>query len=128
MRILLDTNVLLWAATDPDRLGPALPVVADPRNAVLVSAASTWELAIKSGLGRITLPAPVDQWIASAIEALDASGIAVEHSHAAAVASLPLHHHDPFDRLLVAQATALRSTLVSSDRAFESYDVELLLI
>lgn len=127
MRVLLDTNAFLRAAVEPDRLGPARSIVADPANQRLVSAASAWEIAVKAATGRLRLPAPVEVFVPESIDRLVATPIPVEHAEVVRVASLPLHHRDPFDRLLVVQAQALRVPLVTADHALAAYDVDLLL-
>ena len=126
MRLLLDTMAFLWANAEPGRLGDQRAVVEDERNELLVSAATSWELAIKVALGRIELPAPVGRYVPERIRLLGATPVAVEHGHALAVATLPPVHRDPFDRLLVAQANVLSASLISADPVFESYDVSLL--
>lgn len=126
MRLLLDTHVLLWAHADPRRLGAAREVLADTSNVLLFSAASAWEIAIKVGLGRLELPERVDTWVPSRVASLGALPLSVDVDHATRVASLPPVHGDPFDRLLVAQASALDLVLVSADPVFGRYDVQLI--
>lgn len=128
MRILLDTHVFLWLQTEPERLGDRLPLVEDIRNELMVSAASSWEIAIKHGLGWLDLPEPPERYVPERIRALGATGLPVEHSHALAVAKLPSVHRDPFDRLLVAQARALQAPILTADRAFDGYPVEALMV
>jgi PIN domain nuclease of toxin-antitoxin system len=128
VRILLDTHVFLWLQVQPERLGDHLAAVADTANERLLSAASSWEIAIKHGLGRLSLPEPPARWVPERMRAVGATPLAVEHTHALAVADLPVHHRDPFDRLLVAQARALGASLLTADRQLEDYDVDLLMI
>ena len=128
MRILLDTHVFLWLQVQPERLGDHLAAVADTANERLLSAASSWEIAIEHGLGRLSLPEPPARWVPERMRAVGATPLAVEHTHALAVADLPVHHRDPFDRLLVAQARALGASLLTADRQLEDYDVDLLMI
>ena len=128
MRVLLDTHAFLWADTDPSRLGDQRAVVEHGSTELLVSAATSWEIAIKFGLGRLELPATAAQYVTDAIRELGATPVAVEHAHALAVATLPAHHRDPFDRLLIAQARLLDTPVVTADRAFAAYDVEVLAI
>jgi PIN domain nuclease of toxin-antitoxin system len=128
LRALLDTHVFLWLQTEPERVGEHLDTLADPATELLVSAASSWEIAIKSALGRLALPDAPEQWMPDRIRAIGAQPIAVEHGHALAVAGLPAIHRDPFDRLLVAQATALDATLVTADAAVARYPVRTLLV
>ncbi|MDQ8043402.1 MAG: type II toxin-antitoxin system VapC family toxin [Solirubrobacteraceae bacterium] len=121
MKLLLDTHVFLWLQTDPDRLGTHLATVADPANELLLSAASSWELAIKVALGKLELPVPVEQYVPSRAREIGATLVAIEHDHALRVAGLPPLHRDPFDRLLVAQAAALGATLLTADAAVAAY-------
>ena len=127
MRLLLDTHVWLWMLSEPDRLGKKVRArLADRRDDVFLSAASAWELAIKSGAGRIPLPEPVDTFVATRLLRDGIKPLPVEIHHATAVAALPQHHSDPFDRLLVAQAQAEQMTLVTADAKLRAYDVRIL--
>lgn len=128
MRILLDTHAVLWALGDPDRLGDQRDLVADPEVTRLLSAAVVWEVAIKVGLGRLSLGLGVADWAARAQADLLAEALPISAEHAVGVAVLAHHHRDPFDRLLIAQARALGVPLVTADAAFADYDVELMMI
>jgi PIN domain nuclease of toxin-antitoxin system len=128
VRLLLDTHVFLWLQTTPDRLGEQLATVQDARNDLFVSAASSWEVAIKYQLGKLQLPEPPDRYMPSRIRAIGAEALSVEHPHALAVASLPPLHRDPFDRLLVAQSVLLGLTIVTADPAVAQYLVGTALI
>lgn len=125
MRLLLDTQVWLWLQHAPERLGPALPLAEDPANRLLFSAASSWEIAIKWRLGKLALPEPPETYVPDRVATSGVVPLAVEHSHALAVASLPAHHADPFDRLLVVQAVAENASLLTADRALAPYEVEI---
>jgi len=126
VRLLLDTHVWLWLQHAPERLGAdALRDVEDPGNDVLLSAASSWEIAIKWALGKLPLPAPPDQYVPDRVLTSGVTPLPIQHRHALAVAQLPLHHRDPFDRLLVAQAREEAAVIVTGDRAFAAYDVEV---
>jgi PIN domain nuclease of toxin-antitoxin system len=127
VRLLLDTHVFIWLQSDPSRLGSRLAVAEDPANERLVSAASALEIAIKHAIGRLTLPEPPWRWVPDRITESAAAAVAVEHSHALAVADLPPIHGDPVDRLLVAQAIALDATLLTADPVVARYPVETLL-
>lgn len=130
MRVLLDTHVVLWATTDPHRLGRHRDLVADPGVTRLLSAAVVCEVAIKFGLGRLDLGpgVVVADWLAQVRADLVMEDVPIVVEHAAAVADLPHHHRDPFDRLLVAQARSLSVPLLSADPAMRAYDVEILAI
>ena len=118
MRLLLDTHVFLWAVTANRRLKAATRDYLSQADAVYVSAASIWEIAIKSRLGKIEAD-PLT--LANAIAESGFQELTVTSKHAAAVASLPLHHTDPFDRLLLAQAFMEPLRLVTADEALIAY-------
>lgn len=126
MRALLDTQAFLWANQAPQRLGAQLDLVADPANDVLVSAVVSWELAIKTAIGRLDLPEPVATYVPARLAITGFRSLAIEHAHALAVAGLPLHHRDPFDRLLIAQATVLDLPVITSDPMFDAYGIQVL--
>ncbi|MCP9489264.1 MAG: type II toxin-antitoxin system VapC family toxin [Solirubrobacteraceae bacterium MAG38_C4-C5] len=126
MRLLLDTHVWLWARTEPQRLGEAArELLEDPDTDLYLSAASTWEIAIKYSLGKLPLPTPPAEYVPRRMQTSGVLPLAVEHAHAVHVATLPLHHRDPFDRLLIVQAQVERMRLLTADPAFEAYDVEV---
>lgn len=123
MRYLLDTHTFLWLADDDSRLDANVRVLfSDGDNELFLSAASVWEMAIKASLGKLTLGTPlarlVDGGVTRGIRLL-----AVTCEHAYEVEHLPFHHRDPFDRLLVAQASHDGMQLVSRDPAFDAYTV-----
>jgi PIN domain nuclease of toxin-antitoxin system len=123
-RLLLDTNVAVWLLLgDRDRVSPrAVHALEDTANDVAVSAASVWEIAIKRSLGKLTLP---DGWT-TALSRLGFDPMPVTAIHAAAVEDLPWHHRDPFDRLLVAQASVEVCALVTADSRLATYQIETL--
>ncbi|MDA8076023.1 MAG: type II toxin-antitoxin system VapC family toxin [Actinomycetota bacterium] len=128
MKLLLDTHVFLWLLTEPERLGEHLRTVEDPANGMLLSAASSWEIAIKVRLGRLELPDDPTRYVPDRMRAIGAEPLAVEHAHALEVAALPPLHRDPFDRLLVAQARHLGLTILTADAAVARYDVRTMLV
>ncbi|MSP92121.1 MAG: type II toxin-antitoxin system VapC family toxin [Myxococcales bacterium] len=122
MRLLLDTNVFLWLGTNDPRLSAAARThVVAPDNEVWLSAASAWEIAIKHGLGKLPLPAPVDVFVPEARTAMGILELPIDEASALAVARLPAIHRDPFDRLLVAQAIVHGLTLVTADEVLQRY-------
>jgi PIN domain nuclease of toxin-antitoxin system len=126
VRFLIDTHCWLWLQASPERLSPdVVSSLESPANDLILSAASSWEIAIKYALGRLPLPEPPSRYVPSRMAASGTRGLAVEHAHTLRVAELPAHHRDPFDRLLVAQAQVERLILVTVDRQFEPYDVEV---
>jgi PIN domain nuclease of toxin-antitoxin system len=128
VRFLLDTNVFLWLQTSPDRLGAHQLSLLEPTNALFLSAASAWEIAIKYGLGKLPLPVPPERYVSTYRRRIGAESLAVSEAHASAVASLPPLHGDPFDRLLVAQARSDEMTIVTGDTRIAQYDVPVVLV
>lgn len=127
MNLLLDTQALLWWKAGNRKLGRrARRAIETGAGTVRVSAASAWEIAIKTRTGRLTLAEPLDTWLPDQLERDGFLMLNVTVPHAVAVAFLPDHHHDPFDRLLVAQARAEGLTLVTSDAVFDAYGVPVL--
>ncbi|MGQ0743118.1 MAG: type II toxin-antitoxin system VapC family toxin [Acidimicrobiales bacterium] len=126
MKVLLDTNVFLWLHTTPERVGRPLGILEDASTIRLVSAVVGWEIAIKYRLGRLGLPDPPNTWVPAKLIDGAMTVLPVEMSQVLAVADLPDHHTDPFDRLLIAQARMLKIPLVSADQMFTRYDVEVL--
>lgn len=128
MKLLLDTHVLLWAALSPEALRPdCRAAIEDGANDVYVSVVSAWEIAIKHSLGKLELVRPVEQWVPDVLEKSGFQTVSLELGTALRVGSLPWHHRDPFDRLLVAQAASSGLTLVTRDAALAAYGVSLLL-
>jgi PIN domain nuclease of toxin-antitoxin system len=123
---LLDTHVWLWMLANPERIrADLLTELRDGRERVLLSAASAWEIAIKWALGRLPLPQPPATYVVTRMERSGVEGLPVAHEHALRVATLPPHHGDPFDRLLIAQAQIESATIVTADPAFDAYDVPI---
>jgi PIN domain nuclease of toxin-antitoxin system len=121
--LLLDTHIVLWwLAGDPALPTQAADVIGEGSTRAMVSAATAWEIAIKKASGR--LEAPDD--LLDALEANDFDVLSITAGHALRAGSLPPHHSDPFDRMLIAQAQMESLTIVSVDRRFGHYDVELL--
>ncbi|MFN7978742.1 MAG: type II toxin-antitoxin system VapC family toxin [Vicinamibacterales bacterium] len=122
MRLLLDTHTVLWWQVDDPRLSVRAREAIATADLVWVSAASAWEVAIKTALGRLRLAEP----FAVTVAADDFSELPVTMAHAARLQELPAHHADPFDRMLVAQALVEGATLVSRDTALGAYGVPVL--
>lgn len=125
MTLLLDTHILLWWLAD-DRSLPerARLAIASPDNAIVVSAATAWEIAIKKAAGRLEAPDDLlDALETNQFETLDITAV-----HALAAGGLPPHHPDPFDRMLIAQAGVENLTVVTVDNRFPLYDVQLLAV
>jgi PIN domain nuclease of toxin-antitoxin system len=127
MKYLLDTGVWLWTLFEPDRLSSkARELIAGTGQEVFLSAASAWEIAIKSSSGKLRLPEPAVTFVPRRMAEQGVRPLEVSHQHALAVSQLQPHHRDPFDRLLAAQANFENMVLVSADRVFANYPVELL--
>ena len=122
MRLLLDTHAFLWWVADSAQLSlRARRAMADADNECLVSAASCWEMAIKVRIGKLKLPSTVERFVPHQMMVNGFRELAIDVRHAAAVARLPFHHRDPFDRLLVSQALIENLAIVSGDRNFGKY-------
>jgi PIN domain nuclease of toxin-antitoxin system len=121
VKLLLDTHALIWWLSDDDRIGPqARALIADPGNDVLVSVVSLWEIVVKVRVGKL------DSDIREVIGACDKGGfisLDVRPDHLKLLATLPMHHRDPFDHLLIAQAIAEDATFVTDDRHAGRYPV-----
>jgi PIN domain nuclease of toxin-antitoxin system len=127
VRLLLDTAVFLWAVEDSPRLSAgARQAIADPANVLVFSAASAWEIAIKAKLGALQIAGNPADFLDEQIAVWQLVRLNITVEHAAETASLPMHHRDPFDRMLVAQAQAEGLTLVSNDPLLERYAVPIL--
>ena len=127
MSILIDTHVFLWAAGVDGRLSDsARMLLEDPDLPIFFSVASAWEIAIKWSKGRLDLPGTPAEVTKNVIAAAGLSQLAVSMRDACAVAELPFHHKDPFDRLLVAQARSNGLQLMTADPMLEKYDVDVI--
>lgn len=127
MRLLLDTHALLWWLESGERLDKkAFDAIAEPGNSVYVSIASAWEIAIKAGLGKLRVQPDLASWFPQELAANRFTVLRIELPHALAVERLPRHHRDPFDRLLIAQATVEGLTIVTGDAQFERYAIQVL--
>ncbi|WP_432523209.1 type II toxin-antitoxin system VapC family toxin [Kineococcus sp. SYSU DK006] len=123
MPLLLDTHVLLWWLSDDERLPERMrAAVADGENEVFVSAASAWEMSIKAALGKLTAP----DGLREELQQQGFTELPVTVDDGLAAGALPRHHDDPFDRMLIAQAARRGLQLLSVDRRFTDYDVQLL--
>ena len=126
-RLLLDTHTFLWWVNDAPELSEAArQAISNADNDCFLSVASCWEMAIKSSLGKLSLSKPVDSFVLDQIIENAFLVLNIELRHAAKVESLPFHHRDPFDRLLIGQAISDGLTLVTADRMFSHYNVQLI--
>ncbi len=121
MNLLLDTHIVLWWLNQDPQLNPAIAdLIENPKTSVWLSAVVVWEIRIKESLGKLTIPASFRKTLLNQgfIE------LPITADHADQVYGLPLHHRDPFDRLLIAQAQKENLTLVTHDSQFKAYDVK----
>ncbi len=124
MKLLLDSHVLIWALTDADRIETkARAALEDGGNIAFVSAASIWEICIKLKLGKLDLDEGWKQALETEIAGGAFTWLPVSRAHCFETLALPLHHRDPFDRLLIAQARVEDAVLLTDDGAFHAYDV-----
>lgn len=124
MRLLLDTHSFLWFVLNDAQLSPAAAaLIANPQNHIEISPATYWEIAIKVGLGKYVLADALDVFIERELAANDFHILPIEPRHAAPLTTLPLHHRDPFDRLIIAQALTEQIPIVSADTAFDAYPI-----
>lgn len=126
MRLLLDTNAFLfWTAGAKKLSARAKKRIASPRNELLLSSVSSWEIAIKYALGTLELPEHPKKFVPSRMAAHSIAGLAFEHTDALVVADLPPIHDDPFDRALIAQALEHELPIITADDRFEEYGVRV---
>lgn len=126
MRILVDTHAMLWWLRDDSRLSPkARTILGDGGNSPLWSIASSWEIAVKLKTGKLGLSQPVERLFADIVTGQEVELLPIGHDHCARLAELPLHHRDPFDRMLVVQAQQKRVPILTADSKLGAYDVEL---
>lgn len=124
MKLLLDTHILLWTIFEPEKLSQLhTTAIKDPHNIVCVSIASLWEIAIKKNIGRLIIP---DSFFDTIYKESGFSLLLLQLQHIITYQTLPLHHRDPFDRLLIAQSMVEQLTLVTSDDHLAKYNVSLL--
>ncbi|WP_448601851.1 type II toxin-antitoxin system VapC family toxin [Thermoleptolyngbya sp.] len=127
MRLLLDTQCWLWWFAQPEKLSePVIEQIANEDNELWFSVASVWEMGIKVSIGKLLLPEPVGDYVSTRMTQLGARSLEITAAHAVQASLLPLHHRDPFDRMLIAQAQLEDLRLVSADSIFQQYEVALI--
>ncbi len=125
MKYLLDTGVWIWSVAAVEQLNAtASEILSNGQEELYLSAATSWEVSIKMRLGKLHLPAPPGECIPAFSVKQGLHLLAVTHTHALGVYNLPLHHRDPFDRLIIAQAIAEEMTILTADPVFKKYPVE----
>ncbi len=124
MRLLLDTHTFIWYVTDNPRLSANVKrLIEDENNEKLVSIASIWEMAIKHSIGRLNFSLPFMEFVRQQLDVTNIGLLEINLNHIEVVASLPLHHRDPFDRLIIAQSMAEQIPVLSVDAIFDSYAI-----
>jgi PIN domain nuclease of toxin-antitoxin system len=127
MKLLLDTHVFIWMESQPAKLSSkAQTALEDESNSLLLSVASVWEMQIKVQLGKLKFTFPLQQVIAAQQEVNGIEVLPIQLMHTFALDNLPLHHKDPFDRMLLVQAQVENAVLVSQDSLFSQYPVQIL--
>lgn len=125
MKGILDTHAFLWFVTDDPQLSvAALAFIVDPRHEIFVSPANYWEIAIKVSIGKYLMTVPFGDFFTSGIQGNDFVILPVGIRHATVLASLTMHHKDPFDRMIISQALAEQMPIVGNDSMFDAYGVE----
>lgn len=127
MNALLDTHAFLWWVIDYFQLSKtAKSIIADPTNTIYLSVVSAWEIIIKERTGKLTLPEPPEIYIPSRLISNQLIGLDVQMQHVLQIASLPDHHRDPFDRLLIAQSQIESIPLITADHLISQYEVNVI--
>ncbi|MGB2899041.1 MAG: type II toxin-antitoxin system VapC family toxin [Candidatus Acidiferrum sp.] len=127
MKYLLDTSVFLWGLSGEDKLNPrAQEVLTSSSSELHFSAAGAWEIAIKYALGALPLPKAPWEFVPHAMRSWPVQALDITQEHALRAGALPMHHRDPFDRMLIAQTLVEGMTLLTADRAFQKYKVDLI--
>jgi PIN domain nuclease of toxin-antitoxin system len=126
MKYLLDTAVWIWSLGAVSRLNEkASDLIQDGKHEIFFSAASSWEICVKAAIGKLSLPEPPDDFVPDRLTKQGIQNLSITNAHALGVYSLPRYHDDPFDRMLIAQARAEKMIILTADRAFGRYDIEI---
>ena len=123
MKILIDTHVLLWGIQDPAKVSTRVRTLL-PVADVWISVASLWEIIAKVQIGKLVLPTPVGDYLVDKLKMNGVSVLPLSFAHVLRLEEIPLHHRDPFDRILIAQSLEEKLPLVTSDAAFKNYPVQ----
>ena len=127
MKILVDTHIFIWFSQDLNQLSrSASALLRNPDNEIFLSMASVWEIQIKVDIQKLALPIPLLDLIALQRQTNDLQILPIELRRIYALSALPMHHRDPFDRLLIAQSNAEKMPLLSADAIFDRYDAQIL--
>lgn len=123
MKFLLDTHAFLWFVNDDPQLSLAAKTLMESEVDLLLSVASLWEISIKVSIGKLDLPKSFDLFIPEQLQINEIEVLPIELQHLSIVASLPLHHRDPFDRLLISQSLVEEMSIIGTDEVFDQYGV-----
>lgn len=127
MNFLLDTHCWLWWLFEPEKLSDlAQETIADRKHQLYLSAASIWEIGIKYANGKLPLPQSPNQWISQQIAEDQLNVVDIKSTHAVEASALPLHHRDPFDRMLIAQSSLEQLVIITIDPYFSQYDIQVI--
>jgi PIN domain nuclease of toxin-antitoxin system len=127
MRLLIDSHIFIWYILDIQKLSAIVrALIDDEDNKILFSTASVWEMAIKQSIGKLSFYLPFEVFIKQQLSLNDFNLLDIKINHLAVVATLPFHHRDPFDRLLIAQSLVEKIPILSVDSAFDAYPIERL--
>jgi PIN domain nuclease of toxin-antitoxin system len=125
MKVLIDTHVLLWGLQHEEKLSRRVQTLL-PAADVWISVASLWEIITKVQVGKLTIPTPVGDYLSAKLKANGVLILQITFDHVRSVEGLPLHHRDPFDRILIAQSLNEKIPIVTSDPLFAAYPVEVI--
>jgi len=126
MRYLLDTGVWIWSVSAGGRLNrKSRHLIENEEHELYFSAASVWEICIKTQIGKLSLPESPVVFVPDRLSIQRIQNLSITMAHATGIYSLPRHHDDPFDRMLIAQARAEKMTVLTADKTFRKYDVEI---
>jgi PIN domain nuclease of toxin-antitoxin system len=125
MKILIDTNVFLWGIQQEEKLSQRVQTLL-PASEVWISVASVWEIITKTQIGKLTLPTPVGDYLSAKLQANGVLVLPISMEHVKRLEGLPLHHRDPFDRILIAQCLEEKLPIVTSDPWFARYPVRVI--
>ena len=129
MKVLVDTHCWLWLLASPHRFSEQTrTILTDPATELLLSVASVWEIIVKHALGKLKLPLHPVEYLSSRLEQTRTTSLPIMLAHVLQLAHLPPHHRDPFDRVIIAQALIERLPILTADRQFGAYEVELISI
>lgn len=125
MKLILDTQAFLWLLGDMPEVGQkAKKAFLSSDNDLFISLASIWEIAIKMSIGKLTLKQPLEQFLITQLQENNITQLDINFRHVIKVATLPFHHRDPFDRLIISQALVEKMPIVSNDSAFDAYSIK----